>query len=181
HAGTARPSAPHPTTDLLCADLSKLGTKDIKRNLLKYVDSFSKDAREIFEHFRFDEFIGQLDEANLLFKVVQRVANTDLHPEVISNHDMGLVFEELIRRFAESSNETADRKSTRLNSSHVTISYAVFCLKKKRNTAWIASTATADIDPKEALTPQLPVPHVESFFASICSASSELHPQRRHS
>ncbi len=93
-------------------DLSKLGTKDIKRNLLKYVDSFSKDAREIFEHFRFDEFVSKLDEANLLFKVVQRVANTDLHPEVIGNHEMGLVFEELIRRFAESSNETAGEHFT---------------------------------------------------------------------
>ena len=93
-------------------DLSKLGSSDIKSNLLTYVDSFSNDAREIFEHFRFDEFIGQLDEANLLFKVVQKVATTDLSPKVISNHDMGLVFEELIRRFAESSNETAGEHFT---------------------------------------------------------------------
>lgn len=93
-------------------DLSKLGTNDIKRDLLTYVESFSKDAREIFEHFRFDEFIGQLDEANLLFKIVQKVATTDLSPKTISNHDMGLVFEELIRRFAESSNETAGEHFT---------------------------------------------------------------------
>ena len=93
-------------------DLSKLGSSDIKSNLLTYVDSFSKDAREIFEHFRFDEFVGQLDEANLLFKVVQKVATTDLSPRTISNHDMGLVFEELIRRFAESSNETAGEHFT---------------------------------------------------------------------
>lgn len=93
-------------------DLSKLGSSDIKSNLLTYVDSFSKDAREIFEHFRFDEFVGQLDEANLLFKVVQKVATTGLSPKTISNHDMGLVFEELIRRFAESSNETAGEHFT---------------------------------------------------------------------
>ena len=93
-------------------DLSKLGSSDIKSNLLTYVDSFSADAREIFEHFRFDEFVDQLDEANLLFKVVQRVATTDLSPAAISNHDMGLVFEELIRRFAESSNETAGEHFT---------------------------------------------------------------------
>ncbi len=93
-------------------DLSKLGSSDIKSNLLTYVDSFSQDAREIFEHFRFDEFVGQLDEANLLFKVVQKVATTDLSPKTISNHDMGLVFEELIRRFAESSNETAGEHFT---------------------------------------------------------------------
>ena len=93
-------------------DLSRLGSSDIKSNLLSYVDSFSKDAREIFEHFRFDEFVGQLDEANLLFKVVQKVAATDLSPKAISNHDMGLVFEELIRRFAESSNDTAGEHFT---------------------------------------------------------------------
>ena len=93
-------------------DLSKLGSSDIKSNLLTYVESFSKDAREIFEHFRFDEFVGQLDEANLLFKVVQKVATTDLSPKTISNYAMGLVFEELIRRFAESSNETAGEHFT---------------------------------------------------------------------
>ena len=93
-------------------DLSKLGTSDIKSNLLKYVDSFSADAREIFQHFRFEEFIASLDEANLLFKVVQKVATTDLSPKAISNHDMGLVFEELIRKFAESSNDTAGEHFT---------------------------------------------------------------------
>jgi len=93
-------------------DLSTLGSADIKSNLLTYVNSFSKDAREIFEHFKFSEFITLLDEANLLFKVVQKVASTDLSPRAISNHDMGLVFEELIRRFAESSNETAGEHFT---------------------------------------------------------------------
>ncbi len=93
-------------------DLSRLGSADIKSNLLSYVDSFSPDAREIFEHFKFSEFVGQLQEANLLFKVVQKVATTDLSPRAISNHDMGLVFEELIRRFAESSNETAGEHFT---------------------------------------------------------------------
>ncbi len=93
-------------------DLSKLGSSDIKSNLLTYVDSFSTDAREIFEYFRFDEFVAKLDEANLLFKIVKKVAATDLSPGTLSNHDMGLVFEELIRRFAESSNETAGEHFT---------------------------------------------------------------------
>ncbi len=93
-------------------DLSKLGSSDIKSNLLTYVDSFSADAREIFEHFKFSEFVGRLEDANLLFKVVQKVATTDLSPEALSNHDMGLAFEELIRRFAESSNETAGEHFT---------------------------------------------------------------------
>lgn len=93
-------------------DLAKMGQTDIKANLKTYVQSFSKDAREIFEHFKFDEFVGLLDDANLLYKVVKLFATTDLSPKVVSNHDMGLVFEELIRRFAEGSNETAGEHFT---------------------------------------------------------------------
>ena len=93
-------------------DLSKLGESGIKDNLESYIQGFSKDAREIFEHFKFAEFIAQLNDANLLYKVVQKVRTTDLSPKAVSNHDMGLVFEELIRRFAESSNETAGEHFT---------------------------------------------------------------------
>ncbi len=93
-------------------DLSKLGEVSIKDNLETYIQSFSKDAREIFEYFKFTEFIAQLNDANLLYKVVQKFANTDLSPKRISNYEMGLVFEELIRRFAESSNETAGEHFT---------------------------------------------------------------------
>jgi type I restriction enzyme M protein len=93
-------------------DLSKLGEAGIKDNLETYIQSFSRDAREIFEYFKFAEFIAQLNDANLLYKVVQKFANTDLSPGKISNYAMGLVFEELIRRFAESSNETAGEHFT---------------------------------------------------------------------
>ncbi|TKF31299.1 type I restriction-modification system subunit M [Enterovibrio norvegicus] len=93
-------------------NLGKMGQSDIKANLERYTQSFSADAREIFEHFKFDEFVGLLDDANLLYKVVKKFATTDLSPKAISNHDMGLVFEELIRRFAESSNETAGEHFT---------------------------------------------------------------------
>ncbi len=93
-------------------DLSRLGESDIKDNLESYIQGFSKDGREIFEYFNFTEFIGQLNDANLLYKVVQQVRKTDLSPRAISNHEMGLVFEELIRRFAESSNETAGEHFT---------------------------------------------------------------------
>ena len=93
-------------------DLGKMGQNDIKENLENYVQCFSKDAREIFEHFKFSEFVSLLDDANLLFKIVKKFATTDLSPNAISNHEMGLVFEELIRRFAESSNETAGEHFT---------------------------------------------------------------------
>ena len=93
-------------------NLSKMGQSDIKDNLSTYIQSFSKDGREIFEYFKFEEFIGQLDDANLLYQVVQKFQNFDLSPKAISNHEMGLVFEELIRKFAESSNETAGEHFT---------------------------------------------------------------------
>ncbi|PSB84786.1 type I restriction-modification system subunit M [Photobacterium damselae] len=93
-------------------NLGKMGQSDIKDNLENYIQCFSTDAREIFEHFKFDEFVGLLDDANLLFKVVKKFATTDLSPSKVSNHEMGLVFEELIRRFAESSNETAGEHFT---------------------------------------------------------------------
>jgi type I restriction enzyme M protein len=95
-------------------DLGKLGQLQtgIKANLESYVQGFSRDAREIFEYFKFDEFIGQLSDANLLYKVIQKVRTADLSPEKLSNHEMGLVFEELIRRFAESSNDTAGEHFT---------------------------------------------------------------------
>ena len=58
-------------------DMSKLGEAGIKANLESYLQGFSKDAREIFEHFKFTEFLGQLNDANLLYKFVQRVRQTD--------------------------------------------------------------------------------------------------------
>lgn len=93
-------------------DLSKLGENQIWDNLDAYVRGFSKDAREIFEHFNFEAFITQLEEADLLYKVVQKFAHFDLSPEAVDNYHMGLVFEDLIRRFAEGSNETAGEHFT---------------------------------------------------------------------
>ncbi|MGJ8724461.1 MAG: type I restriction-modification system subunit M [Roseibacillus sp.] len=93
-------------------DLSKLGETGLAANLESYVQGFSKDAREIFEHFNFSDFIGLLSDANLLYKVVQRVRAADLSPEAVSNYEMGLIFEELIRKFAESANDTAGEHFT---------------------------------------------------------------------
>lgn len=93
-------------------DLNKLGETDVLRNLASYIQSFSPNAREIFEHFDFLNTLDRLAEADLLYIIAKYFATTDLHPEVISNYGMGLVFEELIRRFAESSNETAGEHFT---------------------------------------------------------------------
>ena len=93
-------------------DLNHLGETDVANNLEHYIQSFSPNAREIFEHFDFYNTIDKLAEADLLYKVAKSFATTDLHPTVISNYGMGVVFEELIRRFAESSNETAGEHFT---------------------------------------------------------------------
>ena len=94
-------------------------------DLMSYVQSFSKDAREIFEHFHFEDFVQQLSSANLLYQVVQRFAATDLSPERISNFGMGIIFEELIRKFAESSNETAGEHFTPRDIVHLTTSLVI--------------------------------------------------------
>jgi type I restriction enzyme M protein len=90
-------------------DLKKLmGDQDhIGENLRAYLQSFSKDVRDIFESFEFHVQIDKLAKSGLLYQVTEKFANIDLHPEVVSNAQMGTVFEELIRKFAELSNETA--------------------------------------------------------------------------
>lgn len=93
-------------------DLNRLGETGVASNLESYIQSFSPNAREIFEHFDFFNTIDKLQEADLLYNVVKHFRKEDLHPNAISNHGMGLVFEELIRRFAESSNETAGEHFT---------------------------------------------------------------------
>lgn len=92
--------------------LETLSDSQTAEDLMSYVQSFSPTAREIFDHFNFEEFVQQLDTGNLLYQVVMRFANMDLSPNTLSNYGMGIVFEELIRKFAESSNETAGEHFT---------------------------------------------------------------------
>lgn len=93
-------------------NLNRLGENNTGDNLDAYVRAFSTDAREIFEHFNFVNTIYGLDDANILYQVVKKFREVDLSPEAVDNYHMGLVFEELIRRFAESSNETAGEHFT---------------------------------------------------------------------
>lgn len=85
---------------------------NVQQNLEAYVAAFSANARDIFERFKFGQLVADLARLNLLYKVVQKFATVDLHPAAVSNHDMGLMFENLIRRFAELSNETAGEHYT---------------------------------------------------------------------
>lgn len=95
-------------------DLAKLlGDQDhIKRNLSRYIEAFSPAARDIFERFDFFTQVERLDKCGLLYLVTEKFANIDLHPKTVDNAQMGLVFEELIRKFAEISNETAGEHFT---------------------------------------------------------------------
>lgn len=95
-------------------DFNKLiaDPNNIASNLRNYINGFSEDAREIIEQFEFENQINKMDDNNLLFMVVKRFQETDLHPDHISSMEMGYMFEELIRKFAEISNETAGEHFT---------------------------------------------------------------------
>ena len=87
--------------------LSSVGSTSTRANLEDYIAKFSANAHQVFQHFNFADWLSRLESANLLYLVTQKFAAIDLHPNVISNHEMGLVFEHLIRKFAESANDTA--------------------------------------------------------------------------
>jgi type I restriction enzyme M protein len=95
-------------------DLPKLlGDPDnVAPNLTSYIQGFSPEVRDIFERFEFHNQIDRLAKAKLLFQVAQKFASVDLHPDAVDNSEMGAVFEELIRKFAELSNETAGEHFT---------------------------------------------------------------------
>ena len=95
-------------------DMKKLmGDQDhIKENLYAYIQAFSPAVRDIFESFEFHTQIDRLAKAGLLYLVTEKFAGIDLHPDAVSNAQMGVVFEELIRKFAEISNETAGEHFT---------------------------------------------------------------------
>lgn len=90
-----------------------MGDQDnIAENLFSYVQAFSPAVRDIFECFDFHTQVERLAKANLLYLVTEKFAKIDLHPKIVSNEQMGHVFEELIRKFAELSNETAGEHFT---------------------------------------------------------------------
>lgn len=90
-------------------DFEKLkGDPDhIHKHLADYIQGFSANVRRIFEYFEFETEIVKMHEANILYLVVSKFAEVDLHPSSVPNEQMGLIFENLIRRFNELANETA--------------------------------------------------------------------------
>ena len=95
------------TFESLCDDPDQIAS-----NLQYYINSFDEETKEIFEKFDFGHQIQRLDEADLLYQVVHEFAEIDLHPEEVPNEEMGYIYEELIRKFNELSNETAGEHFT---------------------------------------------------------------------
>lgn len=95
------------------ASLKGQDPKDIHKNLIDYITKFSPNVRDIFlDKFLFTDQLKRLNDAGLLFRVFDQFSQIDLHPDAISNLEMGYLFEELIRRFSEISNETAGEHYT---------------------------------------------------------------------
>ena len=103
-----------PFYNVSALDLPTLaGDQDhLRANLHAYIQGFAPDVRDIFEHFDFANTVERLHKAGLLYLVVEKFAHIELHPRRVDNVHMGLVFEELIRKFAEISNETAGEHFT---------------------------------------------------------------------
>ena len=95
------------TFDKLLAD-----PHNIKRNLENYIEGFSDNIKDIFEKLEFEKILNRLAQADLLYRIVGEFNKLDLHPDKVSNHEIGLAFEDLIRHFAEQSNETAGEHYT---------------------------------------------------------------------
>jgi len=95
------------TFESLCNDPDQIAS-----NLQYYINSYDEDTKEIFEKFDFDHQIQRLDEADLLYKIVRQFAEINLHPDDVPNEEMGYIYEELVRKFNELSNETAGEHFT---------------------------------------------------------------------
>lgn len=95
------------------ASLKGQDASDIHKNLIDYITKFSGNVRDIFlDKFLFTDQLKRLNDAGLLYQVFDRFSQIDLHPDAISNLEMGYLFEDLIRRFSEISNETAGEHYT---------------------------------------------------------------------
>ena len=110
----ARRAAKQPFFNISPMDIKTLmGDQDhLRANLKSYIQGFSPEVRDIFSRFEFEATVERLHKAGLLYLVLEKFAEIDLHPSSVTNTQMGYIFEELIRKFAEISNETAGEHFT---------------------------------------------------------------------
>ncbi len=106
---TADPDRSHPLYNTSPFTFQRLlgDSENIAPNLVAYINGFSKTARDIFERFKFGDQIEKLDASNRLFNIVKAMADVDLHPDHVTNLQMGYLFEHLVMRFNEQANEEA--------------------------------------------------------------------------
>lgn len=90
----------------------KSDPKNIHRNFQNYINGYSKNIYEIIENFQFEKPVEKLHKNNKLYLLIDKFTEIDLHPNVVDNHIMGNIFEELLRKFSEMSNETSGEHYT---------------------------------------------------------------------
>ena len=93
-------------------DLSRLTANSLKLNFQNYLNGYSKNVLEIIENFQLEKPIEKLLKNNRLYLLITKFKEIDLHPDVVNNHAMGQIFEELLRKFSEMSNETSGEHYT---------------------------------------------------------------------
>lgn len=157
-------------------DFNKLLTDsdNIADNLRDYINGFSKVARDIMDNFEFDRQIDKLDQNNLLYLTIKRFSEIDLHPEAVSNIEMGYVFEELIRRFnenAEAGDHYTPREVIRLMTHLLFLHDDASILTKPglTQTLYDAAAGTGGMGSvaQEYLIDQNPTAHLEFFGQEI--------------
>ncbi|OUE20614.1 Type I restriction enzyme EcoKI M protein [Clavibacter michiganensis] len=158
---------------------SALGdSENLAANLLDYVTGFSDNVKDIFDKYKMSERIAELDEHDLLFLVTQKFAGVDLSPASVPNEEMGHIFEELIRKFAEASNETAGEHFTPRDVIELMVD---ILLAPESDTLAKANVVRSVYDPTAGTGGMLSVAedHIRSAnpSATLTLAGQEINPQ----
>ena len=153
-------------------------SENLGANLLDYVTGFSDNVKDIFDKYKISERIAELDEHDLLFLVTQRFAGVDLSPATVPNEEMGHIFEELIRKFAEASNETAGEHFTPRDVIELMVD---ILLAPESDTLAKANVVRSVYDPTAGTGGMLSVAedHIRSAnpTATLTLAGQEINPQ----
>lgn len=153
-------------------------SENLAANLLDYVTGFSDNVKDIFDKYKLSERIAELDEHDLLFLVTQRFAAVDLSPATVPNEEMGHIFEELIRKFAEASNETAGEHFTPRDVIELMVD---ILLAPESDTLAKANVVRSVYDPTAGTGGMLSVAedHIRSAnpSATLTLAGQEINPQ----
>jgi type I restriction enzyme M protein len=153
-------------------------SENLAANLLDYVTGFSENVKDIFDKYKISERIAELDEHDLLFLVTQRFAAVDLSPAAVPNEEMGHIFEELIRKFAEASNETAGEHFTPRDVIELMVD---ILLAPESDTLAKANVVRSVYDPTAGTGGMLSVAedHIRSAnpSATLTLAGQEINPQ----